>query len=199
MKQLLYIFVSVVLFTACSTTYPPYSSYDIELKSSAVVKKAKACSKETLRVDNVSTSQPLMSTKMYYVSGVESYSYTVSEWSERPSEFITEAFVTALQKSNVFCNVISADSKAKSHYLLESRVDTFMQYYNEAQTKSYAKISVSFFLVDTKTQEIVAHMHFEKEEPCESLDAKGGVKALKKLLQEASNALALWIAGKECK
>jgi len=198
MKQL-YIFLSLVIFSACSTTYPPYTSYDIKLQNSAVANKAKACSQETLRVDNVSTSQLLMSTKMYYVSGVESYSYSVSEWSERPSEFITEAFVTALQKSNVFANVISADSKAKSHYLLESRVDTFMQYYDAAQTKSYAKISVSFFLIDTQTQEIVAHMHFEKEEPCESLDAKGGVKALKKLLQEAANALALWIADEGCK
>ena len=198
MKQL-YIFLSLVIFSACSTTYPPYTSYDIKLQNSAVANKAKSCSQETLRVDNVSTSQLLMSTKMYYVSGVESYSYSVSEWSERPSEFITEAFVTALQKSNVFANVISADSKAKSHYLLESRVDTFMQYYDEAQTKSYAKISVSFFLIDTQTQEIVAHMHFEQEEPCESLDAKGGVKSLKKLLQEAAHALALWIADEGCK
>ena len=74
-----------------------------------------------------------------------------------------------------------------------------MQYYDEAQTKSYAKISVSFFLIDTQGEEIVSQMHFEKEEPCESLDAKGGVKALKKLLQEAESALIDWIADKECK
>jgi len=198
MKQL-YIFLSFVIFSACSTTYPPYTSYDLELQKSAITHKKETCLKETLRVEDVTTSQLLMSTKMYYVSGVESYSYTVSEWASRPSEFITETFVNALQKSNVFANVVSADSKAKSHYLLESRVETFMQYYDEAQTKSYAKISVSFFLIDTKTQEIVDHMHFEKEEPCESLDAKGGVKALKKLLQEAANALALWIADEGCK
>ena len=112
MKQL-YIFLGFIIFTACSTTYPAYTSYNITLNSSSVSHKAKVCSQETLRVDRVVTSQLLMRTKMYYVSGVESYSYNLSEWSERPSEFITEAFVRALQKSNVFANVISADSKAK--------------------------------------------------------------------------------------
>jgi len=193
----IYLVIGVWLLSACSTTYPPYRAYELQ-KSADVVQKSQAC-KETLRVAKVNTSPLLMRKKMYYVSGMESYSYTESEWTKRPSEFITESFLEAVAKSNAFSSVIGEASKAKNRYLLESRVETFMQYYNEVQTDSYAKIAVTFFLIDAGSGEIVKSMHFEKEQPCVSADAKGGVKALNALLNDASKALSEWIVTLECK
>jgi len=194
----IYIFLSVLFLSACSTTYPPYTSY--ELRSALDVhQKQMVCSKDTLRVAKVTTSQALMRKKMFYVRGLESYSYTQSEWAKRPSEFITEAWIQTVQKSNVFKSVVGADSQAKSRYLLESRVEDFMQYYDTQLKHSYAKVAITFFLIDTKSGAVVANMHFEEEEPCESLDAKGGVKALNKLLDKASKSLSVWISQVECK
>jgi len=198
MKKI-FIVIAAMFLSACSTTYPPLKSYELSVDKNELQAKENVCTTETIRISNVQTEQKLMRKKMYYKKALQIYAYSESQWTERPSEFITHSFLEALQKSHIFQNVISSDSQAKSRYILESRVDTFMQFYSEKEDKSYAKLSVTFFLIDTTNTQVVSSMHFEEEVPCESLDAKGGVNALNKLLKEANKALVAWLMKKECR
>jgi cholesterol transport system auxiliary component len=199
MKQV-YLFIAVMLFTtACATrTYAPYSEYALQTTTPKQQSK-QVCVHKSVRVAKALVPQILMHKKMYYVKGLESYTYSQSRWAQRPVSLITQAILQSLQNSNIFATVVSADSKAKTAYVLESRVDSFIQYYDVKKQNSHARVAISFFLIDTKSARVLKHMHFEKELRSQSRDAKGGVRALNQLLSDAVYALVVWLKAEECR
>jgi cholesterol transport system auxiliary component len=201
MKSIYFFIIVMIFMSACSRTYPPYKLYELQPQSSsaAVQQRQQVCQQKSIRIARVIVPQILMHKKMYYTQGLESYAYSESRWTQRPVSFITSNIVQSLENSKIFASVISDTSKAKTSYLLESRVDTFMQYYIKQNSASFVKISVTFFLLDAKSAKVLKSMHFQKEMKCKSADARGGVEALNQLLSEALKALVIWLESEECR
>jgi cholesterol transport system auxiliary component len=195
MRYILIVF-SLLYLTACSTTYPAITEYRIDTDIKVPSDLTSSCKEKSLTVAQVFVKNSLMSKKMKYVVGkYQEFAYNESEWAENPNRAITDEIIASLQKAGVFATVESYKSFSRSDYTLESRVDTFTQFFSEDESSSFVKIDITFSLIDNKTAKIIASKHIVKEKKTKKADAKSGVVALNELLGESLREMSRWIAG----
>jgi ABC-type uncharacterized transport system auxiliary subunit len=190
------IVLSLLFLTACSTTYPAITEYriDADIKTPQDIKGS--CRQHSLTVAQVFVKSSLMSKKMKYVVGkYKEYAYNQAEWAQNPNRAISDELVKAIQNANVFKTVDSYKSFSRSDYTLQSRVDEFSQYFSADEKESFAKVSITFSLIDNKTAKIIASRQIIKEKKTQNPDAQSGVVALNELLAESLKEMTEWISG----
>ena len=198
MKIILTAFL-LLIFTACSTTYPAITQYRISVDVHKSDTLQSLCKKSSLKVSQAFVKSSLMSKKMKYVVGeYQEGAFNQSEWAEDPNKAITDVIVQSLQNAGIFETVTSYKSFSSSDYTLESSVADFTQYFTADEKSSVAKIDISFVLVDNATAQVVATKHIVKELQTKDANAKSGVDALNTLLQESLREMQAWLA-KSCR
>ena len=200
MKKVALISFMIVLFTACSTTYPAVTQYRIAPKESAKKEHfSTECKAKTLKISQVFVKNSLMGKEMKYIVGdYKEYAYNQSEWAEHPNKAISDVIINSLQRSNIFSHVSGYKSFTVSDYTLESNIAEFTQHFSEDEQHSFAKIDITFSLIDNSSVKIVASKHIVKSMPVAEANAQSGVVALNRLLESALDEMKLWIA-KACK
>jgi len=193
MKQI-FLIVGFLFLTGCSVTTPYVTEYRIDPKVAVAEKKDSLCRDKTVKISQIFTSDLLMSKNMNYAgSGYDIHQYTESEWANTPSRAISAALIKSVREAAIFANVSSQRSRSRADLILETNVDTFMQYYTKDNSSSSVVVNFSFTLIDFKSGKVVASKMIQKEQKVDSVDAKGGVDALNNALSEVLYETNSWL------
>jgi len=189
----------MVLFTGCTVSVPPVSEYRIDAGESEISFKQMSCSDKSLRVSQVFSSSSLMSKKMQYAHGnYKQNNYSESQWAQSPSRALTSEILKSVRSSELFSSVLSYKTRSRSHYLLESSVEDFMQYFSEDEKSSYVRVAIVMSLVESRSGKVVSSQRFLIKKETKSADAKGGVEALNAALKELLAESNKWLS-RACK
>lgn len=191
----LYMFF-LILLTGCSVTTPAVTEY--RLSPQEHVQENKQCRVGTLRIMPIESKSSLQTTTMHYVQQpFEEGAYTKSSWAQSPTSMFEQHLYTTLSESGLFNAVYSYEFLGKAPWVMEVRLDDFLQYFDATQQHSFVKIDATFTLYDKKTDTAVASKHFTQHIDTKSLDARGGVEALNEALGNILTDVTSWLA-KSC-
>lgn len=180
MKKLFLAVSMIFLVTGCSVTKPAITEYKLIIKNLGLSSDVnEGCKDRSLKISQAFSPSSLMSLKMSYVQGNGAvYTYSQAQWSNSPNQEITAQVLKAIRDANIFKNTQNPKSRTKSDLILEVNIEDFMQYYNDDLSKSHVKVMINLSLIDTKTSKVIATKTFNSTKDVQTLDAKGGVKAL---------------------
>ncbi len=192
----IFLVIFILMVSGCSTTQPPVTEYRIQ----AVIQESKidvdGCSDKSIKVAQAFSSSSLMSQDMNYALGKnKQFVYSQSQWADVPNRALTSEIVKLLRKIKLFKNIQIAKSRGRSDLILETCIEDFKQYFNEDFSDSYAKVVISFTILDSSTNKVVANETFQSRVDVKSLDAGGGVEALNEALSEILAKSAVWFEG----
>ncbi|MGE4419641.1 MAG: ABC-type transport auxiliary lipoprotein family protein [Sulfurimonas sp.] len=183
MKILLIILT--LLFSGCTTIKPAIAEYYLTAKDIKVKNDALGCRDKSLKIANVFSSSSLVSSKMEYMQADNKvYSYSQSQWQESPNSMVESILLKTMRESELFSSVHPSKSRIKSSLILETNIEEFMQFFSKDLKTSHVKVTINFSLIDTKTNQVVAHKSFSSQVDARTSDAKGGVDAFREALSE---------------
>ncbi len=185
-----------MFFTACTVATPHVSEYTLEPLVKHEEYIAKSCKEKSLKVGKVFSSNTLMSHKMNYIaSEYEVSAFTQSKWSRTPNRAISDELVKSIRSSEIFTNISTYKSRAKSDLLLEAHVEKFIQYFDTVNDKSYVEVHLTLNLLSTKDSTSMAHATFSTKVDTGSVNARGGVVALNIALSKILLETNIWLNG----
>lgn len=198
MKSYLFI-IWIILLSGCTKVMPPITQYRVSAKEFDIKFSNTKCHDKTLKIQRVFASPILMSRNMSYVElDNKEYNYSQSQWSQSPNTALSYEILQHIRDAQIYKNVIDSQSQGISDVVLEINIDDFMQYFNKSNTKSYAKVKMSFTLIDMKSAKVIASKSFDAIVETKTLDAEGGVDALNKSFEHVMFDSIKWLA-KVCK
>ena len=194
MYKTIFIAVFSLFLSGCSTTKPLITEYTIEAKVNNIHNEKSGCLDKTIKVSQAFSSTALMSPKMSYAQGeYKQFSYSQSEWANSPNKAITMQIAKLLREGNLFQSVQTFKSRSKSSLILETNIEDFMQYFTDNSDNSYAKVVISFTILDAKTSDIIATKTLSAKVDTKTLDANGGVQALNLALENVLKQTNGWL------
>jgi ABC-type uncharacterized transport system auxiliary subunit len=194
MKHILFIFIGSLLFLGCSSTVAPMTEYKLNPHMPKQELASSTCQNKILKVQNSFANAKYVSLDMRYVIGdSKEYAYSESRWSNPLSRSVSDELVRLVRSSGLFQTVVSAKSRAKSNYVLESTIEDFVQYYDEVGENSHVNIRLSLVLLDATNNTIIASKVFEIKREVSSLDAEGGTDALNSAFSEVLEQNSVWL------
>jgi len=196
MKYML-IIVSLLIFSGCIVEKKPsITDFKIAVEHKQATVTASGCKDKTLKISQAFSSSTLQSLKMSYVkSDSKVYAYSEAQWMESPKYAISKAVFLKIRDANIFSNVNISKSRSNGDLLLEILIEDFMQYYNNDLDKSYANISISLNIIDSKDYTVVASKNFNSKVDTKTLNAEGGVDALNSALSNILDDNIEWLNG----
>lgn len=196
MKFILQIFL-VFMFFGCTTKVPMATKYKIDSEISIQKIKDSKCSNKNLKILQSFSSNMFMSKKMYYVEGDNKiYPYSEALWANTPNRIVSNEIYKMLRELNLFNAVVGSKSRIKTSWLLESKVEDFMQYYEHDLSSSYVKVIINLTLIDSKTSQVIATKVFKSKIKVQTLNASGGVEAFNIALGKILNDASFWMVKK---
>jgi len=194
-KYYLLLSILMVLLTGGCSMKTPHAIDIFTLKHNTVLDKKYPAifPDKVLKVALVQSTKEIKTKKILYSKRPykrEAYAY--SRWSDTPNQMIEQFLVTTLNQSTLFKAVIPATSLAKSDFILESNIIEFYQAFDKDK-HSFATVKISFFLIDQKDKTVVSKYTINSKVLTQSLDAKGGVYAFNRALDQISTELIHWL------
>ena len=195
MKSKIVLIYIALFLSACVSPSPAPQEFIMmpNLKLNAV--KAQNRVLKTIKIENSYSDIIFKSANMYYVENKEKqFSFSKSKWALPLNNMINENIIKMVRDLKLFQFVQSAKSKTKSDFILESNINDFKQYFENKDSKSYVNASITFTLIDNKSHEILANKTFQSKVDVDTLNAVGGVKALKLSLNNILVDSSLWLS-----
>jgi len=194
--KILLIIITLFILSGCSRTTPAISEFRIDTNIAHLQNNFRGCQKKSLKVEQSFSNDSLKVLDMNYgVGNNREYRYTQSQWADSPNNAVTFELAKMLREAKLFKSVEISKSRAKDDLILETNIEKFMQYFNKDETKSYALVSINFTLIDAKTNIVIRSKKFQTKIKTKSLDAKGGVLALNKALQDVLVQIREYLSG----
>ena len=134
-----------------------------------------------------------MSDRIYYRKGEIESSYLYSRWSVSQNRLLMARILKIVHSSSIFKEVLDYTSEATPDYLLESRIYAF-KHVLKKDGGSYALIDIVFRLLRYEERKVVKSVELRYEEPCESTDARGFVRAAERAMRRLGDELVEWLA-----
>jgi ABC-type uncharacterized transport system auxiliary subunit len=182
-----------VVLTGCAGKVRRIESYTFDTP----VKTRKAYSSKfhnkILMVDYPGGIGHGMSDRIYYRKGDIESSYLYSRWSVSQNRLLMARILKIVRNSSIFKEVLDYASEATPDYLLESRIYAFRHMLNK-DGSSYALIDIVFRLLRYEDHKVVKSVELRYEEPCESTDARGFVRAAERAMRRLGDDLVEWLA-----
>ena len=197
----LYIIASIILLfiSGCSTAQPAITEYRISTNPVVHKSYAQGCKENSLKVAKAFSSSSLMSLDMDYGIGInKQFTYSQSQYSTSPNDIVTTQILKLLREMQIFKTIQISKSRSKNDYILETTIDDFMQYFSDDQKSSYANVVITFSLINSENSNSIATKTFNSRVDSKSLDAEGGVEALRVALQEVLSDSSVWF-GEACR
>jgi len=192
--KLIFIIIGIFLLSGCTTVKPSITEYKITAKSLNTTNGANGCKDKSLKIAQAFSSSSLMSLKMDYAfQNSKVFSYSQAQWRESPNHAVTMEVLEKIRSSNLFENVQISKSRSKNDLVLEINIEDFLQYYSKDVKDSFVKILISFTLIDSKTNSIIATKTLSSNVNTTSLDAYGGVEALNTALSDVLSQNIEWL------
>jgi cholesterol transport system auxiliary component len=184
-------FVALLILTGCSASTPPIREYTL-LSSQKLEHQKKPQSSKTLTVAS-GKSLPSLSTKniIYVYENGETSPYLYSRWSDTPSALIQRALLASLHEEALFTALSPTGSSAQTDWILESDLNAF--YHRFSKNRSEGDIDITYRLIDARTKRPLATKRFTITSAAPSMDAQGGVEALKHSTIELTAQSIAWL------
>jgi len=199
MIRFLLISIGIFLLFGCSTIKPPVTEYRITTDAKVTDIDSNGCKNKSLKIAQAFSQNSLMSLKMNYIlSNKKMFSYSQAHWSETPNRAVSLELLKQIRDTKLFKYTQNYKSRSRSDLLLETNIEDFIQYYNDDLSKSHAVITISFSLIDMKTNMTIADKTFSSKIIASSNDAIGGANALNNALDSVLLKTRLWL-GEICK
>ena len=200
MKLLLSILLLSVFF-GCASKVPIATKYkmSVNTQEKSLSMKNSQCSSQSLKVMQTFSSSMLMSSDMYYVlDSNKVFPYSESQWAIPPNKMVSTKIYEMLRDINLFKTVQSSKSRTYTTWLVESKLEDFMQYYENNNKESYVKISINLTIIDNVSSKVLASKVFKVKVKVKTMNAEGGVRALDEALHKILAQSASWFV-EECK
>jgi cholesterol transport system auxiliary component len=194
MRNFLLVAFIVLWFGGCAKVVPSISEYKLHVETQESKFSAQGCKEKSLKVAQSFSAGVFTNLDILYGVGEhKQFRYTQSKWVQSPNSAIALEMVNFLKSSQLFRDVNVAKSRAKTDYVLETNIDDFMQYFSEDEKSSFVNVSITFTLIDTNKNTVLATKNFQTKLPAKSLDAEGGVVALNAALKEVLLQSGIWL------
>lgn len=189
-KYILY-FVTVLMLVGCSSKVPSVNEYTL-LSHSIIEKQSTPKSSKNLTVASVKSIASLSTKNIIYLhENGETASYLYSRWSDTPSVLIQRSLLSSLYEEHLFVSLSPATSSAQADWVLESDLNAFYHRFSKNGSDGY--IDITYRLIDARTKRPLASKRFMISSPSSSMDAQGGVEALKKSTLELNRQVIQWL------
>lgn len=186
----------VLLLGGCSlqTKVPTSTQYRLDIAPDRGSYKSFTCKDNLLQLKNISTYNVIQDRSIYYQVGeYKLFAYSQSNWEEVPYKTIQNDLISALRDTQIFKDVMTNRSVAKSQYVLEYDVQDFVQHYTEDLNSSYVSVKIHFSLLENNSSKLLYSTTIDKKITTDSNDALGGVKALREALKSIMQDASLWL------
>ncbi|DAB38689.1 MAG: hypothetical protein A2023_06710 [Sulfuricurvum sp. GWF2_44_89] len=183
--------ITAFMVLGCSSKAPSVNEYTL-LSPPIFVKKNAPKSSKSLTVSSVKSLASLSTKNIIYLyENGESAPYLYSRWSDTPSVLIQRALLSSLNEENLFASLSPATSSAQADWVLESDLNAFYHRFSKEASEGY--IDITYRLIDARTKRPLASKRFMISSPSSSMDAQGGVEALKKSTLELNRQVIQWL------
>ena len=150
----------------------------------------------SLALDEVSAGSRLQTQailyRLSYRDPAQLLAYARSQWTEPPPALLTRRLRFALAASNERGVTMASDAVA-SDQLLKADLEAFEQNVL-GPTAAQAVVRLHASLIDSAARTLRAQRAFALTEPCESIDAPGAVRALRKATDTLIGQMIDWLA-----
>ena len=199
-----FLLLSLLGLVACSVITPiPTPAVEVYTLSPSVDKSDNELSTtghdETaliLALSPINSSQDFMGTGIIYRDHDYSYnSYAYSRWNDSPSKLLAIYFQYYLSESQRFSAVVPNSSTSHADVLLEATLLDFSHHLALDKDNSTGRVSIIFYLIDSKSKRLLASKQFNSEITVETESAKGATKALNLASESVAADLREWLEG----
>jgi len=194
MRYFIYMMMTLFFVSGCATKTPAVTQYALVLQGDKYTQTS-SCKGESLKVLKSFSDTTLMDTKMYYASGLEVNNYHQSQWVRSPNTMVSEMLLQNIRNAHLFQSVVGYNSRVQTKYVLESRLDEFMQYFSNDMKRSYVVVQLSLALVRKEGLDLVKAKTFRTKVDVTTLNASGGVQALEGAMQKVMHEVVIWLSG----
>lgn len=190
-KYILY-FVTIFVLLGCSSKAPSVNEYTL-LSPPILVKQGTPKSSKSLSIASGKSIASLSTKNIIYLhENGETAPYLYSRWSDTPTVLIQRALLSSLYEENLFASLSPAISSAQADWMLESDLNAFYHRFSKNASDGY--IDITYRLIDARTKRPIATKRFTISSPSSSMDARGGVEALKNSTLELNRQVILWLS-----
>ena len=188
MKILISVLVLFV-FLGCSTKEAkPFEIYT--LSDSTTIKQPLHV-ESVLKISKIKSPLYMQSEKIWYKkSSVQIDSYFYSKWNGSFNDIIEQNLLNVISQSKLFRSVFARYSKVRADVVLESEIIEAIQ----SVENSDVSFGVRLYLIDQKSSILLNSKVFKYTQKCETLDAKGAVKAYEKIIIKLNKDVILWLS-----
>jgi len=148
-------------------------------------------SNKSLKILNPYALNSLNSNQILYVQDGIVRAYAYHFWQDTPLNLCRFVFLNKLEQSKIFTALSTQNSTLKSDFVLESRLDNFEELIIKKQ--KFAFISLSFNLIDTKTNSLIAHKKISSKININKDDIDTILNAFDTAINSVGNELVLWL------
>jgi cholesterol transport system auxiliary component len=180
-----------LLLLGCSTTAPSVNVYTLYSHETVEPKNIPLSSKSLSVASSKSLSSLSGKNLLYLYENGEIGSYLYSRWSDTPATLIQRSFLKSLYDKALFNSVSPTSSLSQSSWLLESDLNAFYHRFLKGSSEGY--IDITYRLIDTKTKQTIATKRFVITSPAQTMDAVGGVEALKNSTHKLNHQSIEWL------
>jgi len=192
MIKLITIALIAAIFSGCSLkdVSKPVVKYTID--TDKTTQQETIVSDKILKIVRLKSPKYIQNSNIWYENqSLEMNAYLYSAWSEDFPDLIEQNIADTIFKSGLFKSTFTRYSKINPDLLLEGEIVKSIQkiYVNN----STIELSVRLYLVNHKNSKLIDSKEFTYREECSSVDAKGAVKAYKKIVKNLNKDVVLWL------
>lgn len=191
MRHVSFYILILLLLSGCSTSSPSVNEYTLFTPQAPTSQKTPLFSK-TLTVASAKAIPSLCGKNLIYLrENGETGSYLYSRWSDAPATLMQRSLMQSLNENALFVSLSPASSLAQSDWVLESDLDAFYHRFSKGSSEGY--IDITYRLIDAHSKVSIASKRFVITAPAPSMDALGGVEALKHAQSELNHQSIEWL------
>lgn len=181
----------LLLLSGCSTSSPSVNEYTLFTPQTLTAQRAPLFSK-TLTAASTKAIPSLCGKNLIYLrENGETGSYLYSRWSDAPATLIQRSLMQSLNENALFVSIAPASSLVQSDWVLESDLDAFYHRFTKDTSEGY--IDITYRLIDERTKHFIASKRFVITAPAPSMDALGGIEALKNAQIKLNHQSIEWL------
>ncbi len=181
----------MLIVSGCSTITPAISQYSLLTEQTLQPMGGKPSEKSL----TVASSKPIPSLwgkdLIYVRPNGETGHYLYTRWSDTPSSMIQRSLLLALQDAAIFSSSAPSLSLSRSDWLLESELNAFEHRFYANRSEGF--IDITYRVVDTQSKRPLASKRFKITAEAPSMDAVGGVEALRNAQYELNRQCLAWL------
>jgi len=187
-------FISVTVAGCAGNSVPAPGLYAINGSCEVEISPEKqVVYSKVLKVEKPKSTAAMMSRHIFYQQAFEQNQYAYSKWSDTPNKMLARLFISCINKNAVFKSVLPSYSKGRAEILLESTLLDFYHHIN-SDGSSEGRVRIEFYLIDSKSGEVIATKEFVSTKTSKSFDVNGGVGALNDASMSVALRLTQWLS-----